>query len=401
MKPAPPDPVYTFRPSVPEQHLPQEGRLEITSLCALPEDCIAVANCVGYIGIWSLDDFREKTSWRVTSTLESVLRTAWLPIDGTLASEWNPTQSNTTRGRLWTQGRDNLLKIWRFDSVSGRALPDLEMEIVVESLTFCMFEWTTYNGWILVAHSVCDKAEQWALKALKYETRTGEWTQRTVLSSVMPKTKNGMMMRLGLSLCEGKGCESGLFVLAAYEGGDLITFLIPASTLERLNDPDDFTIRTRCLEDTVSEIASIKAHPEPILSLSVHDLRPSNDEMYTLIMGTCSVDSEIQLLALKKINDFPQVISAEKSSAGHNTLLFRPDGKLLAVGGFDGHVRIYSTRSKGNKRRLKLLCVLKAHSERAGDVCFVMRGDEGSSPLKKNMFVVGGRDGKVSIWEIY
>ncbi len=114
--------------------------------------------------------------------------------------------------------------------------------------------------------------------------------------------------------------------------------------------------------------------------------------------------------------------------AGQQSLSVRSDGRLLATGGWDSRIRIYSTKT------LKEVAVLKWHKEGVYAVAFaviiegsnseysadqkdsvetvgeVVKKDTGLSKLQrqreekmqvKHWIAAGAKDGKVSLWEIF
>lgn len=111
--------------------------------------------------------------------------------------------------------------------------------------------------------------------------------------------------------------------------------------------------------------------------------------------------------------------------AGQQSLVVRPDNRLLATGGWDARIRIYSAKT------LKEVAVLKWHKQGVYSVAFaaildaaelrndvaedmtesgVTKRETGLSRLQKqreekmqskHWVVAGAKDGKVSLWEVF
>ena len=65
----------------------------------------------------------------------------------------------------------------------------------------------------------------------------------------------------------------------------------------------------------------------------------------------------------------------------------RPDGKLLATGGWDHRVRAFRWKGGG------ALAVLKGHTESVYDLAFC--------PGNVGLLASAGKDARVALWELY
>lgn len=179
-------------------------------------------------------------------------------------------------------------------------------------------------------------------------------------------------------------------------------------------------------------IMSSKSHPgsQPILSL---DISPSKD--YFMASG---VDSWIA----KYVLDFPEGMagkspetepknSVKTKHAGQQGLDIRSDGKIFATAGWDARIRVYSTHT------MKELAVLQWHKQGCYATSFAdvdpdpndmaaPTGNSGSEPRVESNEILarptaldiikrkreekarsihwlagGGKDGKISLWDIY
>ncbi|KDR15858.1 guanine nucleotide-binding protein subunit beta-like protein 1 [Zootermopsis nevadensis] len=73
---------------------------------------------------------------------------------------------------------------------------------------------------------------------------------------------------------------------------------------------------------------------------------------------------------------------------GINSIKIRPDNRIVALGCWDGRIRLFSCKS------YKLLAVLTEHSAEINDICF-------STGLPVHFMAAGGKDRKISLWNIY
>jgi WD40 repeat protein len=73
---------------------------------------------------------------------------------------------------------------------------------------------------------------------------------------------------------------------------------------------------------------------------------------------------------------------------GVNSIKIRPDNRIVALGCWDGRIRLFSWKS------YKPLAVLTEHSAEINDICFSTRN-------AVHLMAAGGKDKKISLWNIY
>jgi ASTRA-associated protein 1 len=91
-------------------------------------------------------------------------------------------------------------------------------------------------------------------------------------------------------------------------------------------------------------------------------------------------------------------------SVGNGAIDIRYDGKVCAVGGWDGKIRLYSTK-KG-----KSLGTLRYHRTSCQTVAFahhypesILSKDDSDHDRKleiRHWLIAGGKDGRISIWNL-
>ncbi|XP_076162771.1 guanine nucleotide-binding protein subunit beta-like protein 1 isoform X2 [Ptiloglossa arizonensis] len=80
-------------------------------------------------------------------------------------------------------------------------------------------------------------------------------------------------------------------------------------------------------------------------------------------------------------------------NSGTSVITIRPDAKILAVGGWDSRVRIYSWKS------LKPLAVLDQHRDTVHDIAYSSMKIDACDV--KYMMATAAKDGYIALWDIY
>lgn len=213
-------------------------------------------------------------------------------------------------------------------------------------------------------------------------------------------TTTGMVMALGMLWHPTKG---QLIVISGYEDGRTI---VHTRTQE---SPDSWLWKKVLLS---------KPHSQPLLSLDISLLA---DTYYT-----SSADAVIAKFAITlsssdvSLDDKPLRVCNTKH-AGQQSLTLRSDGKILATAGWDARVRVYSAKT------MKELAVLKWHKEGCYAVAFaevieneavqmsqaegiltprsnaldVIRAERDAKAQRTHWLAAGGKDAKISLWEVY
>ncbi|XP_076749889.1 guanine nucleotide-binding protein subunit beta-like protein 1 isoform X1 [Xylocopa sonorina] len=81
------------------------------------------------------------------------------------------------------------------------------------------------------------------------------------------------------------------------------------------------------------------------------------------------------------------------TNPGTSVITIRPDGRVVAIGGWDSRVRIFSWKS------LKPLAVLDQHKEAVQDINYSTR--QISAYDNKNIMATAAKDGYIALWDIY
>ncbi|KAF7860467.1 hypothetical protein EAF04_008593 [Stromatinia cepivora] len=237
--------------------------------------------------------------------------------------------------------------------------------------------------------------------------------------------KPGMIMCLSLFFHPVTKC---LTVISGYEDGSVSVFALSSST--PLPPSSTQTPSSPAQWNTTYQS---KSHIQPILSLSID---PSPEHKFFITSG--ADDRIIKYLIPTTTTPFSTSTSSSKSTlgttkdepkilktahAGQQSIEIRNDGKIAVTAGWDGRARVYGVA------KMRELAVLKWHKEGcfAVAVADVLEGDkDGESGadekgrelvgrlgqldvkgerLRKaretHWVAVGGKDGKVSLWDVY
>lgn len=233
--------------------------------------------------------------------------------------------------------------------------------------------------------------------------------RRVSVLKANPQIKTGMVMALDVF----HHPETGLLtVISGYEDGRTMVHQRRPMAL-----PDE--------KWKWETILISRPHSQPVLSLD----RTASKSFYF----TSSADAVIAKFAIPTssfdghLDMKPAKISNTKH-AGQQDLTVRQDGKIFATAGWDARIRVYSTKT------LKELAVLKWHQDGCYSIAFAdsilldetepsseagkdealvaSRASTGSAlgvirhqrSIKAQMthwLAAGGKDGKISLWEIY
>lgn len=230
--------------------------------------------------------------------------------------------------------------------------------------------------------------------------------RRVSVLKAIPQIKTGMVM--GLDLFHHPKTEL-LTLISGYEDG---------STMVHQRKPE-----TSQGDQWIWEkILVSRPHSQPVLSL---DTTPSKEFYFT-----SSADAVLAkfVIPTSSFGGDPNVNASRITNtkhAGQQDLKVRSDGKIFATAGWDARIRVYSTKT------LKELAVLKWHQDGCYSVAFayifttettassteekfsvslaessnsalnMIKHQRSISARRTHWLAAGGKDGKISLWEIY
>ncbi|KAL0954817.1 hypothetical protein HGRIS_003762 [Hohenbuehelia grisea] len=332
---------------------------------------------------------------------------------------------------ILTHGRDNKLHVWKTVedlpssvTIGGSAtvpnlVPELCYSMDVNALNYCRFSLFTLSvpfdtsdlppGRHLAKQEKQLPQALIALPNLVESTMADIWVlpscQRVHAAVGTPADKSfslpgrgqdGIIMALHVytiaSITDPNAASSSaagargdeLRLLCAHESGGVV--------LRRYSGP-----KSHSVEGTGWDVIwKVKLHTEAIMSMRVS---PDNSSALTV-----SVDHIIGRYNLQTHTESDAGVIFRTKHPGNSAIAIRHDGKVCAIAGWDGKVRLYSVKS------MKPLGTLSYHKEGCQAVEFACpvgkdcgdgtddELDEEDKEEKARWLVAGGKDTRISIW---
>lgn len=440
-QPTPPRPTYIFRAHQAAIHA-------LHFFHHAQEHYFVSGDGDGYIIVWRLLTRRPIAVWKAHEGGISGLKT-WK-----IRKHGETTLSNavfraferfddTVEIRLISHGRDHRLRVWRLDlhewqEGSGSDTTDGDPRFLIEklqagqntdnerikqpwllhsmavnALNFCAFAVCSISAELLLASPNGLDSSTIDVFHLPSEQR---------VSQVRSSTNQDGRSTTGMVMCVELRSESTdkLTLLAGYEDGSVQVFQRenPGST-----DPRDWTWQMT---------GRARVHSQPVLAVT-----STPDAQFFF---TSSADAVITKFAIPASSPSFQVDRSKPGAArtgdiamtpsrtvntkhaGQQDLKVRADGKIIAMAGWDGMIRVFSVKS------LKELAVLAWHSVGCYAVAFaeIERDEQGrfggydesrarsvgrlkecverervEKMYETHWLVAGSKDGKISLWDVY
>ncbi|KZT39145.1 WD40 repeat-like protein [Sistotremastrum suecicum HHB10207 ss-3] len=372
MPPPPPSPAHILR---------LHGS-QINDLSFSPDnERLYAGDADGHVTISSTITLRPIANWKPHS-------------DGLLGiQEWNEF--------IITQGRDNKLHIWQRPGKAAQltetagspdlATPQLLKTLDVNSLNYCRFSImnlydTTdlgYTGMLAIPNLVDSSvADIWSLPSLtRIHAAVGKWdVEGPIPVDGRGDTKTESSSRRRLKL------------LAAYENGSVTLW----GFSEGLGD---MSVESKGW----NEIWSSRIHVETVMAMAV---TPENRVAFTVSADHIIGQYPMEQTESESTNASPTIHRTKYP--GNAAIAMRSDGRIFATGGWDGKVRLYSTKS------CKPLGTLSYHRESCRAIAFANQNYEGFASddadesdddieerlERKHWFAAGGKEGRISLWKL-
>ncbi|KAG2037649.1 WD-40 repeat-containing protein [Suillus americanus] len=345
--------------------------------------------------------------------------------------------------QIITHGRDNKLHVWARPeesasirqgpaTLSGLSTPTICYSMDVNALNYCKFsllvlaEARAQEGLLAVPNLVesalvgnpfgvrygvisvwTDQADIWSLPSRqRLHAAIGDTldTSATTFSDSRSGSKSGIIMSMHLFYSASSASSSStstreLCLLCAYEDGSV--------ALRKRTAPENKqTVEGRGWE----VIWKSKLHVESVMAMTV-----SSDCTFALTVSADHLVGRYDLLKTQEgaSESTPSGTAFKTKHPGNGAVAIRSDGRVCAIGGWDGKVRLYSTKT------LKLLGTLVHHKQGCQAVTFASHtdrvtlcedlkddsGDEDEITIEEKhardrWLIAGSTDAKVSIWAL-
>lgn len=254
--------------------------------------------------------------------------------------------------------------------------PECFLRVEVNALNYCAYDLAlgdahALEGWLAVPNTL---ESAWIdIYALPERRRVAEAVgKQGVLGRGLERPPIVMALQLVLE-------NERLQLVAGYEDGSIQSWSMEAAT--------------GMLKPELSW--SHRPHTESVMALA---LAPSRDTVV-------SVGAD-QLLAQTQLYTDTPPHTTKLPRPGNACVAVRQDARVLAIGGWDGAVRVFS-------KHMALLATLAYHKEGVSSVAYVRSeptytlavpeaesDEEDISRLPRHRLAAGAKDGRVSLWDV-
>ncbi|CAG8475234.1 24470_t:CDS:2 [Cetraspora pellucida] len=405
----PPSPVYIFR-----GHVEQINSLEFIE----NNRYLISGDAGGNVIIWDMISRRSKIQFKAHN-------------DGILSIV-------KFKDKLISHGRDNTLHVWAFGQLSNAKDESIKEESIKSEISLTDMNFGKDSVLIQVFYvEINDKRDELfiAVPSAKGSSGIDIWNltnQKLIVSSIGldQNRKTGYCMAIKIfpnnNFQNIQSVTKNYLILAAYENGSVSLWSITININDSVSNEDNVV---------VEKLWDRKEHGESVLSI---DLSPNKQ----FAMSTSGDNKIVKYNFDEGFREEPLIQSTTVKYAGVAEVKIRSDGKIFATAGWDTmcviavifyktiynelwvsnfqliiqnflrkRIRVFSSKS------LKPLAILSYHRESVYALAFscILPLDEqdhdksieeekdlGSEErIEKHYLVGGGKDQRISLWEIY
>ncbi|CAO3652386.1 unnamed protein product [Cunninghamella blakesleeana] len=316
---------------------------EVNSCCFFDDDkYIASGDAEGNLIVWYFETRRPILQWK--GHTESIL-----------------SVNVYDKNKLISQGRDHKIHIWQLDmTLSLKEIPKIIDTVDYYALNYCKLSMCTLKDHTLI----CLPAKGDTPLLDVFSLTKKEWVIQNI-GSDQDNEKRRLCM--AVQMCVLNESEDQLGILGGYENGEIAFWRIDIST------------------NQFKFLWNAQEHQQPILDLSIFQ-----DKAYS----TCIDDQIVKY----NLDEGSVVKKVRAKKPGIACIKVRNDNKIFMTSGYDGRIRIYSVKT------MNPLAVLTYHRDSVYCVSFASALEmkqKGENDDNKHWLIGGGKDGRISLWQLY
>ncbi|XP_067120577.1 guanine nucleotide-binding protein subunit beta-like protein 1 isoform X1 [Centruroides vittatus] len=243
---------------------------------------------------------------------------------------------------IFTQGRDGLVNIWNYDDNDKWKI---SRSIPAPTAGFCQCDISKLKNLIAVPG---EKACQIDLY---------DFEKCSLVSTLIPESSD----KYGMCICV-KWLKPGNYILCGYENGKIILWDINQAAV----------------------LSELTCHKEPVFGLDF-------DDSVKWEGITCSAEEKLCVFSMKNFLSLVEKNCIVLPTTGASSVAVRQDGKIVASGGWDGIIRLFSWKT------LKPLAYLNFHKSAINCLKFYA----GKSENYAKLLAAGSKDKRITLWSIY
>ena len=345
-------------------------------------------------------------------------------------------ETETNMCMSYSHGRDHKLRVWKVrsedfaslsvklpaeasDTGTDHGQPWLLHSLSVNAINFCAFSMCSHNVQLAVTEGPSPQliASPNGLDSGGIDIFQLPSEKRISQIKSGRDTPTGMVMAVSIFHETRESSSSRLVLVSGYEDGRVMVHIHQGN----LSKPAE--------AHQWQKITTSRLHTQPVLSLS---LLPSHTHFLTSSADATIAKSSIVSTYNTEAKETQPEKAINTKHAGQQGLSIRSDAKIFATAGWDGRVRVYSCKT------IKELAVLKWHKVGCYSTAFadvnpetnpdhnadgeeriptspspsdsilkptnaldIIKQQREEKAQRTHWLAAGGKDGKISLWDIY